>query len=104
MLKVEYRATPPVVLSEPNCLSCIYCTKMHGFCNCLFAFVLYSFIYHFHQTIILMERNTFLRHVKSLQQDINICGQRYHFYNSESYQSGHCYPLLYLQSRNVLPL
>jgi len=26
-----------------------------------------------------MERNTFLRHVKSLQQDINICGQRYNF-------------------------
>jgi hypothetical protein len=33
--------TPPVVLSEPNCLSCLYCTKMHGFCHCLFACLYY---------------------------------------------------------------
>jgi len=36
--------------------------------------VLYSF-----QAIIFIERNTFIAHVKPLQQDIDIYGQRYTF-------------------------
>jgi hypothetical protein len=27
-----------------------------------------------------------------------------YFYNAERYESSHCYPLLYLQSKSVLPL
>ena len=48
MLKVKYRATrtPPVVLSEHNCLSCLYCTTMHGFCHCLFSCLYYIHFFY----------------------------------------------------------
>jgi len=80
MLKVKYRATrtPPVMLSNLICYRVYIALRCMAFVTVyLHACTIFiSFNISIKQ---LFEMNTFLAHVKPLQQDIDICGQRCNF-------------------------